>query len=318
MSVTLEQLRTEHEAQFIGPELKHLLERVASATARTYPPSYSDAGVWNEDSIADALQGWTAERLVGRRDLTKLLAGARSVSSLRAGLTRSFEQYLTNGRERSSATNLYTRTVRMLRSEDEFQPVGNAPKSHEQLWTLAADPKPGPSETDLRTRLRVAAELSDEELPVVKYGPFSLKSSPILREAALKRFLLHLLVGVGALTPTDIMDVMRRRFALVEPGLDELAEDIEAAEPSAHDQTTQRTIARSVAARTGAEESRLLAALAEYEGFAAAAEATGSTEASVRRAYSEMLAKVTGDAVDPEETEHICGLILEILFGESK
>lgn len=318
MTVTLEQLRAEHERDFIGPELKRLLERVASATARTYPPSYSDAGVWNEESIDDALQGWATDRLIGRRDLTKLLAGTGSVASLRAGLTRSFEQYLTNRRARSSATNLYQRTVKMLRSDADFRPVGDAPKAHEQLWTLASHPHEGPATTDLRTRLQVASQLSDEDLKVVKYGPFSLKSSPILRAPSLKRFLAHLLAGVGPLTPADIMEVMRRRFALVEPESVELAEDIEPSEPTVHDQATQRVIAQSIAARLGAERARLVAALAKHEDFAAAAKAAGTDEPSVRRAYANMLAMVTADAVEPDETEHICGLILKTLFGDSE
>jgi hypothetical protein len=316
MTVTLRQLRAEHERDFIGPDLKRLLERVAVATARTYPPTYSRAGVWNEDSIADALQGWTLDRLIGRRDLTKLLAGAQSMPSLRAGLTRSFAQYLTNERERSSSTNLYQRTVKMLRRDIDFARVGNSPKAHEQLWTLASNPQDGPSTTDLRARLRVAAELSDEDLDVVRYGPFSLKSSPILRQPALKRFLVHLLAGVGALTPADIMEVMRRRFALVDPQPVELAEDFVTHEPTVHDRATQENIARSVASRLGDRHARSLVALATYEDFAAAAQATNGNEAAIRGAYAEMLAMVTAETIEPDETEHVCGLVLETLFGD--
>jgi hypothetical protein len=318
MSATLEQLRAEHNALFVGPNLMRLLERVASATARTYPASYTPAGVWNEDSISDALQGWAEERLYGRRDLTNLLAGASSVASLRAGLTRSFGQYLTNGQKRSSATNLYARSVKMLRDEPEFKPVAKAPKAHEQLWTLASNPVTEPSSADIRSRLRVASQLSDDELAVVKYGPYSLKSSPILRKANLKRFLIHLLEGLGALTPADIMDVMRRRFALVEPVDVELAEAVELAESPVHSQATQQDIARSVAARIGADHSRLLTALADHGDPAIAAKAAGSTKPAVRRAYADMLAMVTADAVEPNEVDHICGLVLEILFGDSE
>ena len=318
MTVSLQQLRAEHERDFVGPDLKLLLERVATATARSYPPTYSDAGVWNDESIADALQGWATDRLIGRRDLTKLMAGARSVASLRAGLSRSFEQYLTNRRDRSSATNLYQRTVKMLRDDAEFARVGSSPKAHEQLWTLASDPREAPSSANLRVRLQVAAELSDEELDVVMYGPFSLKSSPILRRPGLKRFLEHLLGGVGPLTPADIMEIMRRRFALVEPESVELDEDVEQSELMVHDQAAQRAIAESVAARIGADRADLLAALADHEDFAEAAQATGTSAGRVRRAYADMLAMVTADAVDPGETANVCGLILETLFGDTE
>lgn len=318
MTVTLEELRAEHERDFIGPALARLLERVARATALTYPPTYSDAGVWNDQSIADALQDWVTERLIDRKDLTKLLAGAHTVGSLRAGLTRSFQQHLASGRKRSSTTNLYQRTVKMLRSDAEFTPVSRTHKAHEQLWTLASDRQHAPSTTDLRTRLRVAAELSDDDLKVVRYGPFSLKSSPILRTPSLKQFLTHLLAGVGALTPGDIIEVMRYRFALVEPESVELAEDSESSAPTVHDQATQLAIARSIAARLGADRTRLLAALAEHEDFADAADKAAAEVADVRHAYADMLAMVAGDAVEPGEAEHICGLVLETLFGGSK
>ncbi len=217
MSITLDQLRKEHEREFIGRELAQLLTRVVAATARTYPPTYTPAGIWNEDSIADAAQEWTADRLIDRRDLTNLIAGASTLASLRAGLTRSFQQHLTNQRQRTSATNLYKRLVTMLRTDPDFQRVGGNVRSHSQRWTLAAAPEDEPSRLTLAARLKLAAELSDEDLGVVKYGPLSLKSSPILRQPALKRFLLHLLGGAGALSPADIMDIVRRRFALPEP-----------------------------------------------------------------------------------------------------
>lgn len=315
MTMTLQDLRAEHKREVIGPGLKRLLERVAFATARRYPPSYSDAGVWNEESASDALQGWVTDRLIGRRDLSRLLAGAGSIASLRAGLTRSFEQHLTNRRERSSATNLYQRTVKMLRGDADFVAVGNTSKPHEQLWRLASDLRDEPSTASLRSRLQVASRLSDEDLKVIKYGPFSLKSSPILREPALKRFLAHLLAGVGALTPTEIMEVMRRRFALVEPEFVEFPENVAASDPTVHDQATQKAIAQSIATRLGAQDVRVLAALAEQEDLAAAARVVDMDEWSVQNAYAGMLAMVAADAVEPDEAEHICGLVLETLFG---
>lgn len=316
MSVTLEQLRREHRREFIGSELAALLTRIAAATARTYPPSYTPAGVWNEDSIADAAQAWTAERLIERRDLTNLLAGASTVASLRAGLTRSFQQHLTNQRQSTSATNLYKRIVTMLRTDPEFEPFPGTTRLHHQLWTLASDPKSEPSRLSLAARLKCAAELSDDDLEVIRYGPLSLKSSPILRAPALKRFLIHLLDSAGALSPADIIDIVRRRFALPDPQAIELNEDLELPATTTHDAAIERTIARSVAARLGAPRAKLLAALVEHEDFQLAGVVTGTDEATVRRAYTEMLAMVDDEALDAEEAQRICGLILETLFGE--
>ena len=317
MSTLLEQLRAEHEAMFIGPLLADLLARVASATARTYPTSYTPAGVWNAEAIADALQDWTAERLVGRRDLARLIGGARSVPALRAGLTRSFSQHLTNGRQATSSTNLFKRMVKMLRDDPRFEPVGNAPKPQEELWTLRNGHRE-PSTLDLRTRLKVAAELSDDDLGVVRYKALSLKSSPILREDGLRRFLERLLGGVGPLTPADIMEIMRRRFALVDPERVELVDDLDAPQPEVHDRVAEDEIVRSVVARLGQQRADVLAALVEHEDVKLAAKALDIDTSVIENAYADLKQMVIAEAVEPDEVDYVCGLALESLFGETE
>jgi hypothetical protein len=319
MTPTLEQLRAEHEAEFIGCELMRLLERVASATARTYPPSYSDFAVWNDEAVADALQGWVAERLLGRRDLTKLLAGARSATSLKAGLTRSFQQYLTNGRRRDSATNLFQRTVKLLRTDSDFEALGASSKPHDQLWTLRQGSATRPSTATFKQRLEVAAQLSDDDLALVRYRSASLWSSPILRAPALKRFVTHLLSELGALTPADILEIMRRRFALPEPEQLDLTEDLDTREPEPHDAVAKAVIARSICARTSEDDARLLAALAAREDVADAAQAVGRSSADVQHALQRLLEKVALEGLDEEDADQIAGLVLtsfESLFSQ--
>ena len=174
MNATLDQLKEEHAEHVIGPELKTLLERVVRATARAYPPAeYAQAASWDSEALADALQDWVEVRLLRRGDLSKLLAGAPSVEGLRRGLTRSFEQFLTNRRRRTSATNLYQRTTKMLRSDGAFGKVGQAARSHEQLWTLAElqGTVEGPTMVAVPALVAIAFELDDDRLEVVRYGP---------------------------------------------------------------------------------------------------------------------------------------------------
>ena len=161
MNTDLQNLRQEHADRVIGPELEHLLARIVRATARAYPPAeYSDAGVWDSAALADALQDWVETRLLSRGDLSKMLLRYQSVGALRGALTRSFEQFLTNRRRRTSATNLYQRTTKMLREDsDSFAKLGRADRSHEQLWTLAAGPATEPSR--LEAPALVAQELSE-------------------------------------------------------------------------------------------------------------------------------------------------------------
>ena len=153
---------------------------------------------------------------------------------------------------------------------------------------------------------------------MVRYGPFAAKSSPILREPALKRFLCHLLSNLGALSPTDILEIMRRRFALVEPEQLELTEDIAAREAEPHDEGMRRVIARSILARTTEADARLLSALAATEDVVKAAERAGCSAAEMQHAVDRLLDNVAHEALDEGDAENISGLVLESLFNADR
>lgn len=318
MNASLEVLRAEHEREYIGLNLAALLARVAAATCHTYPPTYSDAGTWNAEAVEDALQEWTSVRLIGRGDLTALLSGASSVASLRSGLTRSLGQFLTNRRQRTSATNLYSRVVELLKSSDDFEPVGAAGKPHEQLWTLASAPLEIASSVGLRTLLQAAAELSDDDLSVIRYGPYSLKSSPILRKPALHTFLLHLLERAnGALTAGDIIEVMRRRFGLVDvemTSLDDSADELSLMSDDGY----VAAVADSVAARLGQKLAQAVCAMAEYGSFAEAAQHLGESEDRLEQDVLRVLEMIAQDAATEAQAAAIYARLVESLFGEGR
>ena len=120
-----------------------------------------------------------------------MLAQAASLGSLRGALTRSFRQFLTNRRERTSSSNLYQRTTKILRSGSPFVAVGSSTKSGEQLWTVGAEDgshSEDRSSKSLRELVQVAFELDDAELELIHYRQNSLKSSPILRNPKLRQF----------------------------------------------------------------------------------------------------------------------------------
>jgi hypothetical protein len=310
-------LRAEHAKEVIGPELARLLARVATATAKTYPPGYSPAGVWNDEAVADALQDWTEDRLLRRKDLAKLLAGARSERSFRAGLTTSFGQHLTNRRRRSAATNLYKRIQAMLRDDDTFAPAGGAGGTADRPWTLAADPAPAPSARSEDELVRSAFALSDEELEVVRYGPHSLKESPILRRPALHRFLVHMLLQAeGTLTPAVLIEVVKRRFNLLQPADVDIDEASELEAPTGDVEI--EAMAASVIARLGRERCELIRAQAEHEDPTAAAEAAGVAPETMQRALSETIALVAEHASDADQARAVYKAVIERLFGESE
>jgi hypothetical protein len=307
MSATLDQLKQEHAEHVIGPELKTLLERVVRATARAYPPAeYAQAASWDSEALADALQDWVEVRLLRRGDLSKLLAGAPFVEGFRRGLTRSFEQFLTNRRRRTSATNLYQRTTKILRSDSAFAKVGQASRSHEQLWTLVelAAAVEGPTSVGIAALVDRAFELDDDQLEVVRYGAQSLKSSPILREPKLREFLVHLLGRAdGALDQATIAEVMRRRFGLYEIEVDALADDVAAAEAELHPVERDEVVS-SVLMRLGRERLEELRRFHAEEG----------EPKELPDAVSATIALVAEYADSPEAAEEIYDRLVESLF----
>ena len=308
MTPTLEQLKREHAEHVIGPELKTLLERVVRATARAYPAAeYAEAATWDSEALADALQDWVEVRLLKRGDLSKMLVGAPSVEGFRRALTRSFEQFLTNRRRRTSATNLYQRTTKMLRSEPAlFTKVGQASRSHQQLWTLAEleDAPSGPSTLAVPTLAAVAFELDDAQLQVVRYGVQSLKSSPILREGKLREFLVHLLSRAeGALDQTTLAEVMRRRFSLYEIDVSELGDDVIVAENELRP-VERDDVVTSVLMRLGRERLEELRAFHTAEG----------EPQELPDAVSSTIELVAEYADSPEAAEEIYDRLVESLF----
>lgn len=313
---SLEILRAEHESEIIGPKLASLLARVATATAKTYPPEYSPTGAWNDEAIEDVLQEWTEDRLLRRKDLAKLLAGARSEGALRAGLSTSLGQHLTNRRRRSAATNLYKRMRAMLREDDAFQPVG-AVRGADQPWTIAVPPSTEPSTLTENELVHLAFELSDAELGVVRYGPHSMKESPILRKPALRRFLIHILAGSkGTLTAAILIEVIKRRFNLVQPENVEI-EDAMDVEVSSRNVDVEAAAA-SVIARMGRERCDLMLIQAQHDDPIIAAEAAGVGPEVMKQALSETLALVAEHSSDAEEAREIHKAVVERMFGESE
>ena len=309
MTTDIQNLRQEHADHVIGPELEHLLARVVRATARAYPPAeYSDAGVWDSAALADALQDWVEIRLLSRGDLSKMLLRYQSVGALRGALTRSFEQFLTNRRRRTSATNLYQRTTKMLREDsDSFAKLGRADRSHEQLWTLAAGPATEPSRLEAPALVAIASQLSDEELEVVRYGHTSLKSSPILRERKLREFLVHLLDRAdGAIDQATIAEVMRRRFGLFE--LQAVALEAEVEGPATELRAVERdAVVSSVLVRLGQER------LEALRSFHAGGEEP-EDPVDLPDAVSETITLVAQYAESVQDAEEIYDALVESLF----
>jgi hypothetical protein len=311
MSVTLQELRKEHADEVIGAKLKKLCEDVVKATARTYPAAeYSDAGVWNRESLEDAVQGWVEVRLFGRGDLSKMLARAVSAGSLRGMLTRSFEQFLVNRRPPSAVANLYSRTTKMLRADDAFVAVGDSSASGEQLWTVAEGGREEPATMPLRELVAIAFELDDKALKVVRYKPDSEYESPILRTPKLKEFLVYVLGRAGgALDQATIAEVMTRRFDLATVELVELEPTHGDVAPQLSDPERRQVVA-SVIRRLG--QGRVEELQAFHRAARPGQEVTEIDD--LPGAVSETIAMIAPFARSPEEADEIYDNVVAALI----
>ncbi len=311
---TIEEIRAEHQARGIGPEIYSLLQAVVGMTAVRYPPRiYAGAARWDEGALSELLHDWVLERLM-RGDLSMMITSSSSSGALRNQLATSLKQLIINRRQRDSAGNLYRRSLAILKSDERFDQV--APGSpHRSSWVLTDGVQRAPSQLELRALVAVAFELSDEELEVVRYGPQSLKSSPILREPQLERFLIHLLENArGSLTPAQIAQVMQHRFALVREQQVALEAQLES-EELVDLRVESDELATATLSQLSEEEVVRIRALAESDWDPlAAATASGESEGALKVAASRLGALVAEYAEEEDQAQEVMSRVCESLF----
>lgn len=247
-----------------------------------------------------------------------LPAGARPSGSqegtehLRAMLTTSFGQFLTNRRPRTSASNLFARTNKMLKAK--FVSVGpTTARAADSLWTVA-DGVEEPTGLSIRGLVAIAHELDDQALEVVRYGPHSLKSSPILREPKLEDFLRHLLSRArGSVRLGQIAEVERCRFNLPSFERVELDSALESDTVATAVSVERSDLARSILMRLGPELEGVVRAYAETDSVPSAAKEAGLSGALFSQRLERVLAMVAEFADDPEEAaavfQELLGLV---------
>jgi hypothetical protein len=315
--MNLEELRREHAEAGIGDGIATLLERIVKATAPTYPArEYLESGSWSDEALSDALHDWVEVRLLRRGDLSAMLLSAASERSFRAALTTSFGQFLVNRRRRTSATNLFKRTANLLVSSKEFILRTGRPPASSTTWTLATDPADAASNMSLSGLVSLAWGMSDADLEVIRYGPYSLKSSPILRQPSLLRFLTHLLSGAeGTVSLAQIAEVMRLRFNLAEPGLSQLDERLAAPDAPVASRIEIEEIAGSVRARLGQPAADAILAFSKADGnFRKAGEVLGLSPRSVQESVSVAMSMIAEYAESLEEARLAYARLVESLF----
>ena len=204
----------------------------------------------------------------------------------------------------------------MLAEGEEFEAVGAASRPPDQAWTLSREPRRSASPLSLLQLVHIADRLTDEQLSVIRYGPYSLKSSPILREPALRQFLVFLLENAGgAVALSTIADVLRWRFRLFELEDVVLDDFVEAREPEVSLQVEHAIAAESVLARMGSDRVAAIRAFEEAEGdFSAAGAALGGGRREGEKAVSEVLHLIAELATSTEDARATYEVLVEKLF----
>lgn len=319
---TLQELQDEYKREGVGVVLRELLAKIVWATVRQYPSAeYSCYGTWDAAACEDILSGWITERLWGRADLQMMLMSASSVAQIRASLTTSLRQYLTNQRRRSIASNLYKRVRSLLHDDRRFRSVGSPSAASEQRWTVADDPFAEPSKLSFSDLVDIACELTDEELQVVRYGPFSQKLSPILRDPKLVDFLTHMLTrSEGSLTVNSILDVMRFRFSLPNEEIVEVDATIASLKPGPATEAERNIAARAIVSRMTLEETEILAAYFRSHGdFAEAARQQPSSADRLRKVVRDIFGAICECSGTEDDARSIMNRVESLLLpkGES-
>jgi hypothetical protein len=318
---SMEALRDEFARLGVGESIHALLAVIVVSTVRDYPATeYSNGSEWDRSNCEDVLHDWIAERLWGRRDLETMLAAVETVGHLRAMLTTSLRQHLINKRRRSIALNLYKRADSILRTDAGFVVAADSPRSAEQRWTTRDNPSRDRSQASVRELYAIVSKISDEEFNVVRYGPFSQKLSPILRNPDLRRFLDLLLRNAnGSLSLSTMVEVMRHRFSLPldrETDLDDaLLDDLQAA-PSI---TLNRGVAESVIRRLEFEEAIALAAYFKHSGdFAIASASSNLSQTQVEQSVAKAFGMICELSETVEEARFLMGAVESLLSMEGK
>jgi DNA-binding CsgD family transcriptional regulator len=199
----------------LGGHVRRLVYR------RLLPPIYAPHGQWDKEAVDEVLQGWMDVHLVGNGQLQDLLDKAATPAAFGRLVETSLRHYLLDSKERSQAANLFGRLVKLLEEGGDFTLVGDARRSQDRAWGLVGWDSPAlfyGSDDELASE---AFALGD--FTVIRYKASAKKLSPLLDHAELARFVEGLLERVGAaLTVTQMMVALVRRFDLGEPAFSEL------------------------------------------------------------------------------------------------
>ena len=204
--------RRYREAAQLDPRMAVELRQIASRLVRYggLPTAYAPYGVRNEEAEEEVFQSWYAGRLVKDGQLQALLDRGATVESFRRLGERSLRQHVLNQRERSQVQNLYARTARLLREDNDFTEFIPAARPQDTWWGLSVWTQP--RQWSGRDDDLYAAAWSIGGFAIIRYKAEAKKLGAVLAPDELKRCVAVLLGAVHL----DSLDDQPLEVAAVE------------------------------------------------------------------------------------------------------
>jgi len=168
-----------------------LVIAIAKAMCPKYPPEiYSPESVWDEDTMKQLTDEFFVEVLLQNDRLKYHYLTQESVSGLRRGLTKDFQNFLRNKKLRTEAINIYRRMLAILSKNNQFEIIQDHPKSNARVIRLSGT-NHDLSQTCQKLEEILGVMFSIEVPPLVRYRADSKKESHLVGTDSLQKLLIE-------------------------------------------------------------------------------------------------------------------------------
>ena len=200
--MTFDDLRTEYEAETIGPQLWGLVVELAGLVARRFPPGvYNRGASWGEASVEELAQETAVDLLLGERQLHYIFTVADDVEDVR----RLFVHNVKRALYRRRLPTAVDRLMRRVRRIAAVPPFAVQPAGADRWITLADAPEPFRSLGDADLRSAAAAA---HRVPRLIEREHAERASVVYTPSALKEVMERaVLAAGGGLTERDLEKV---------------------------------------------------------------------------------------------------------------
>jgi hypothetical protein len=196
----------------VTDELYAFIWRLVAATSRSrlLAPALSPTGRWDDDAVAEVVQGWLEASLL-RGGLLRAFDRSAAPSELARYLDAALRNWLRSRARAQHRPRLLQRAREILRENAEFEEFRSARAWLDSWWGLAQwnDPRPFEGTGDELVGATYAVPLE-----LLRFSPADGRADPVISNPDLARLLQHVLSAASALLTLRQFDrILRARFA---------------------------------------------------------------------------------------------------------